>query len=73
MSQSRAKAKGASGEIFPLGGDRDSISVSKIFRRYLAKDLEGEDISHIRQDLKLSSLSYSWKEFLAEKLSRKGL
>jgi MOSC domain-containing protein YiiM len=63
----------ASDEIVPLGGDPGSISVSQIFRLYLAKEYDGEDIAQVRRVLMVRTLPESWKEYFQGKLDRQAL
>lgn len=62
----------ASDEIIPLGSESRSISVSKIARLYLTKELDGENLAQTRRALTLRALSESWKGFLQGKLAKRG-
>lgn len=59
-------------KIVPLGRDAKSIPVSQIFRLYLSKEYDGDDIPQVRQGLTLRALPESWKEYFQGRLDRQG-
>ena len=67
LAVTREGEVGSGDEIKLLSRTPDSVSVSEIFRLYLAKDLVANDLTLIQRALSLDALPDSWKQYLHQK------
>jgi MOSC domain-containing protein YiiM len=72
LAVTREGKVGANDEIISLSQDPVAISVSDIFRLYVAKNYGPEDVRALRKALAVEAFPDSWKEYFEEKVQRLG-